>query len=88
MEASFVSYHTHEGVRTCLVVPTARKLHVIMITALGLTEKAQPLEEEKFMTPAQVTLKKGVRQFGGIAKRKGSTKAARTWLAKAREVIA
>ena len=40
------------------------------------------------MSPAQVTLKKGVRQFGGIAKRKGSTKAARTWLAKAREVIA
>jgi hypothetical protein len=58
-----------------------------MITALGLIERAQPLEEEKFMTPAQVTLKKGVRQFGGIAKRKGSTKSARTWLAKAREAI-
>lgn len=88
METSFVSYHTHEGMKTCLVVPTSRKLHVIMITAVGLVEKAKPLEEEKFMTPANVIFKKGIRQFGGIARRMGSTKTARTWLAKAREVIA
>jgi hypothetical protein len=88
MEASFVHYHTHDGVKTCLVIPTSRKLHIVMITGLGLVERSKPLDEERYMRPSTVSLKKGIRQFGGIAKRKGSTKAARNWIAKARECIA
>ena len=85
MEASIVFYHTiDQEVKTCLVVPTARRLHVVMITKAGLVERSRPLDEERYMKPA-MTLKKGLPKFGGIARRKGSTKAARAWLAKARE---
>jgi hypothetical protein len=87
MEVSIVSYHTHEGVKTCMVIPTSRKLHIVMITGHGLVEKSKPLDEERYMRPVSIALKKGIRQFGGIAKRKGSTKAARKWMAKAREYI-
>lgn len=74
--------------KTVLVVPTSRRLHVVFITShRGLIERTLPLDEEKFMRPA-MTLKKGISKFGGIARRKGSTKAARKWLAKAREAIA
>lgn len=88
MEPGIYYYHTiDQDVKTCLVVPTARSLHVIMITSRGLVERTRPLVEEQFMKPA-MELKKGLRTFGGIARRKGSTKAARTWLTKARETIA
>jgi hypothetical protein len=87
MEPGIYYYHTiDQDVKTCLVVPTARSLHVIMITSRGLVERTRPLVEEQFMKPA-MELKKGLRTFGGIARRKGSTKAARTWLTKAREAI-
>jgi hypothetical protein len=87
MEASIVYYHTLEGVITALVVPTSRKLHAVFFHAKrGLVHKAVALEEEQFMRQA-MELKKGLPKFGGIARRKGSTKAARTWLAKARECI-
>jgi len=85
MEASVVFYHTLEGVITALVVPTSRKLHAVFFHGKrGLVHKAVSLDEEQFMRPA-MTLKKGLPKFGGIARRKGSTKAARAWLAKARE---
>lgn len=85
MEPGIYFYHTiDQDVKTCLVVPTARSLHVVMITSRGLVERARPLDEEQFMKPA-MDLKKGLSKFGGIARRTGSTKAARTWLAKARE---
>jgi len=89
MEAGIFFYHTiDQDVRTCLVVPTARRLHVIFITSnRGLIERSMPLDEQKFMKPA-MDLSKGLPKFGGIARRKGSTKAAKKWMAKAREAIA
>ena len=86
MKTSIVYYHRYEGVITALVVPTSRKLHVITFHAKrGLLHRATDLDEEQYMRPAGITLKKGLPKFGGIARRIGSTKAARTWLAKARE---
>jgi len=85
METQIVFYSTYSDVKTCLVVPTSRRLHIVMIKNHGLVERSKPLDEEQFMRPAGITLKKGLSSFGGIARRKGSTKAARTWLAKARE---
>ena len=85
MEASIVYYHTLEGVITALVVPTSRRLHVVFFHGKrGMVHKTLPLDEDQFMEPA-MTLKKGLPTFGGIARRKGSTKAARKWIAKARE---
>ena len=53
MEPGIYFYHTiDQDVKTCLVVPTARSLHVVMITSRGLVERARPLEEEQFMKPA------------------------------------
>lgn len=86
MDTSIVYYHTEEGVKTCVVVPTARKLHIIMITGKGLVHRAKPLDDEQFMRET-MPLKQGLSKFGGIARRSGSTKAARSWLAKARECI-
>jgi len=88
METGIFFYHTiDQEVKTCLVVPTARRLHVVMITRAGLVERSRPLDESKYMKPA-MALTKGLPKFGGIARRKGSTKAARKWMAKAREAIA
>ena len=91
MDTSIVFYDPSisglEGVKTCLVVESRKRLHIVMITSRGLTHKSLPSSEAEYMRPASITLKKGLRSFGGVAKRKGSTKAARTWLAKAREDI-
>ncbi len=88
METSIVYYHTHEGVITALVVPTSRKIHVLRFhSKRGLIHRAVTIDEEQFMRPAGIDLKKGLPKFGGIARRIGSTKAARTWLAKARENV-
>jgi hypothetical protein len=87
MDTSIVSYHIDGCFRTCLVVPTSRKLHIVMITGRGLVARTADLDQERFMTVVNTPLKKGLASFGGIARRKGATKAARTWLAKAREGI-
>lgn len=87
MGTRIVSYHTHQGVKSCVVVPTARSLHIIIITCHGLTHVRKPLDEERYMRDSDAPLKKSLKRFGGIARRLGSTKAARTWLSKARESI-
>lgn len=73
------------GTKTCLVIPARTRLHIIMCANNGLVHKWVPLSEAENMRPTGMSLKKGLRSFGGVARRKGSTKAARTWLAKARE---
>ena len=85
MDTGIYFYHTiNQDVKTCLVVPTSRSLHVVMITGRGLVERTRPLDDEQFMRPA-MPLKEGLSRLGGVARRKGSTKAARTWIDKARE---
>jgi hypothetical protein len=89
MDTGIFFYHTaDQTTKTVLVVPTSRRLHVVFITShRGLIERTLPLDEQKFMKPA-MPLAKGLPKFGGVARRKGSTKAARKWMAKAREAIA
>ena len=91
METQFVHYHHnragHQQVGVALVVEAGTKLHIVMVKGHGLIHITRPKTEEQFMHPAGITLKKGLRSLGGVARRKGSTKAARTWMAKARECI-
>ncbi len=91
MEPQFVHYHHdkagHQQVGVALVVEARSSLHIVMLKGHGLVHITKPKTEEQFMRPAGVALKNGLRSFGGIAKRKGSTKAARTWMAKAKEGI-
>jgi len=93
MQSRIMNYHYdkagHQQTCCCLVVESRSTLHIVMLSRSGsLVHMAKPKSEEKFMRPSTVTLKKGLRSFGGIAKRRGSTKAARSWMAKAREAIA
>ncbi len=89
METQFVHYHHdksgHQQVGVALVIEARSSLHIIMLKGRGLVHIAKPKTEEQFMRPAGITLKQGLRSLGGVAQRKGSTKAARTWMAKARE---
>ena len=91
METQIVNYHYdkngHQQVGVALVVEARSSLHIVMLKGRGLVHITKPKTEEQFMRPAGVTLKKGLRSLGGVAKRKGSTKAARTWMAKAREAV-
>ena len=87
MEASVVYYDpSNIGQKTCLVVKSRKRLHIIMIKSRGLIHLSKPESESKFMRPVDTSLKKAIPSFGGIAKRKGSTKEARAWLKKAREL--
>ena len=89
METQFVHYHHdkagHQQVGIALVVEARSTLHIVMLKGRGLIHITKPKTEAEFMRLAGITLKKGLRSLGGVAKRKGSTKAARTWMAKARE---
>jgi len=88
METSIVYYDpSNIGQKTCLVIESRKRLHIVMIKGRGLVHLSIPESEAQYMRPAGVALKKGLRSFGGIARRKGSTKAAKTWLAKARESV-
>ena len=91
METQFVHYHHnksgHQQVGVALVVETRSRLHIVMLKGRGLVHIAKPKSEEQFMRPAGIALKKGLQSLGGVAKRKGSTKAARSWMAKAREAV-
>ena len=84
MNTQLVYYRTEEGVKTAIVVPARKILHVIMIGGTGLIHRSVQQDQERYMRPLDQPLKKAVTTFGGIAKRKGSTKEARTWLARAR----
>jgi len=91
MKSQFVNYHyanaRHQQVGVALVVEARSTLHIVMLKGKRLVHLQKPKSEEQFMRPAGVTLKKGLRSFGGIARRKGATKSAKTWLAKAKESI-
>lgn len=92
MPSRIMNYHYdkagHQQNCCCLVVESRSTLHIVMLSRSGsLVHMAKPKSEEQFMRPSTVTLKKGLRSFGGTARRRGSTKAARTWLSKAREEI-
>lgn len=89
MEPRIVYYNpSNEGAKTALVIESRKRLHVILIKHNGLVHRSLPMVEERYMRDLDMPIKKAVRSFGGVARRKGSTKAARTWLAKARECIA
>lgn len=88
MDTAIVYYDpSNIGQKTCLVIESRSRLHIVMIKSRGVVHLSVPASEAQYMRPAGVTLTKGLRSFGGIARRKGSTKAARTWLTKAREEI-
>lgn len=91
MESRIMNYHYdkagHQQVGVCLVVEGRSALHIVMLKGRGLVHVSKPKSEEQYMRPANITLKKGLSSFGGVARRKGSTKAARTWMAKAKETI-
>ena len=89
METGIYFYTTmDQTTKTVLVVPTSRRLHIVVLHhKRGLVEQTLPLDEERYMKPA-MPLKKGLPKFGGVARRRGATKAARKWMAKAREAIA
>ncbi len=92
MQSRIMNYHYdkagHQQVGVCLVVDGRSALHIVMLRGKrGLVHISKPKSEEQYMRPADIPLKKGLRSLGGVAKRKGSTKAARTWMAKARECI-
>lgn len=91
MKSQIVNYHyenaRHQQVGVALVIEARSTLHIVMLRGRRLIHFQKPKSEEQFMRPAGITLTKGLRSFGGIAKRKGSTKAAKIWLAKARESI-
>jgi len=87
-----MNYHYDKAGRqqvgVCLVVDGRSTLHIVMLRGRALIHFTKPKSEEQYMSPANITLKKGLSSLGGVARRKGSTKAARTWMAKAREAIA
>lgn len=92
MQSRIMNYHYdkagHQQHAACLVVEARSALHIVMLSRAGsLVHVSKPKSEEQYMSPSSTTLKKGLRTFGGIARRRGSTKAARSWMAKAREAI-
>lgn len=87
MTVRLMSYRTEEGRKTVLVDDNGKKwMHVLMMTG-GLVVKRVPQTETKYMAPSlgtQKALSTVVRQFRAYGKRTGMTKAAKSFLTKAK----
>lgn len=86
------SYRTDSGTKTVLVGPAGRKyVPLLMIEGSGLTVKKVPLSEQRYIADylgKQRPIKSVLRQYGGIGRRLGMTKAAKSFLSAARKEAA
>ena len=89
MSYELMMYHTDTGNKTVLVGPDGRKLMpVLLIEGSGLTVRKVPLTERRLMHPAlegknRRSMSGVIKQYRGIGRRLGMTKAAKSFLAEA-----
>lgn len=82
-------YRTDHGEKTVLVGPAGRKLlPILMIESSGLTLRKVPLSEQRYLRDVREEKKRRsktavIRQFRGIGRTLGMTKAAKSFLAQA-----
>lgn len=86
-------YRTESGaMKTVMVGPAGRKyLPILVISGNGLTVEKVPLTEQRYITDLpgkERPIRSVLRQYGGIRRRLGATKAATRFLSAARKQAA
>jgi hypothetical protein len=87
-------YRTEQGEKTVMVGPPGRKLLPILMIdgSSGLTVKKVPLSDQRYLRDVREEKKRRstsgvIRQFRGIGRRLGMTKAAKSFLADATKAV-
>jgi hypothetical protein len=86
-------YRTDHGTKTVLVGKPGRKLvPILMVDGTGLTVRKVPLTDQRYMRDVREEKKRRstsavIRQYRGIGRRLGMTKAAKSFLAEATKAV-